>query len=103
MSTTSNIPDLQCVLPRGDHGEAHQPDQNIITHKCQGTLDCPFCAGYYLPEFDRCLAVQMTVAVWVEQEKKHHCEEDCICPHKNDECPCLSECDYCQSLEVEDK
>lgn len=64
-STTTPNTDNQCVL-KHEHTGDHILSTEIGEHKCTGKLDCCFCKGYYLSEFDRCGARKVLIETWLD-------------------------------------
>ena len=54
--------ETKCQLAQGHEGD-HNPIYEV--HKCYGFEDCPWC----ISEEDRCEYEQVTVQVWVREEK----------------------------------
>ena len=58
--------DNQCMLQKNhDEEEYHKLPKNETDHKCTGTLECGWCSGYWLPEFDRCKYRLIQTNIWL--------------------------------------
>ena len=68
MTATYTPEDNQCMLNR-THTQDHKLPSKNTDHKCRGTLDCAWCSGYWLKEFDRCQYKKITIQIWVELEE----------------------------------